>query len=785
MVSIFVYVGISCSIFFFILKKKLNSSSFSGYSVVELIAYLLLMRACPFFMLEHTSAMNYIAFASDIIFIMIVSEFSARVCGENRRTAAVLYLFSPLPIISIVSGNPLYILLVFVSFMAILVLVWHVKKKLNCTSLSCFFYEFILYSAGIYLVLADIFCLSMSAADFLSFDKFPVLTVIGIVAIIIALVLTLKKLKTRNWEKVPVNKSGKMSGTEINKSGAGEKFGIKNLVHIVMLTAVYAVVVFFRIGSVDAPQSSMTFSGNSSPKGAENCEIVLDIGEYTNVSKMSFFLGGKPNVKISVSEYSEKEKKWIPFDADRNLEPVFCWDEVPVGRNVRHIGIVFAGSEKCIINELVITDTSGNVLTPVNASAYPELFDEQDKYPEYNTYYYRTMFDEIYHGRTAYEFLHDLPIYENTHPPLGKTIISLGIAAFGMTPFGWRVVPAIFGILMVPLMYLFVWKLSRKSFMAFMGTVLFCTEFMHFTLSRIATIDIIVAFFIMLMFFFMYTFTEKAAADRSLKEQSVYLVLCGISTALAVSTKWTGVYAAMGIAVIFIAFMVKKCVISGGIAKNISYLTRLCEVCLVSFIVIPAVVYCLSYMQFSDVYTDKNCIEHAVSNAALMLDYHSGVKSPHPYESEWYEWLIDRRPLLDAITYTSDSRSSITVSTFGNPLILICGLISFIHNIWLWRCKGCVKSGYLVIAYLSMLMPWFFIHRTVFIYQYFVCILIIILMICVSIGHLKHQKKVGNIMMYSSLVLFLMFFPVISGTEVSREYIRQALEWLPTWVFEL
>ena len=42
-------------------------------------------------------------------------------------------------------------------------------------------------------------------------------------------------------------------------------------------------------------------------------------------------------------------------------------------------------------------------------------------------------FDEIYHGRTGYEQLHRMPVYETTHPPLGKDFIMLGIALFGMT----------------------------------------------------------------------------------------------------------------------------------------------------------------------------------------------------------------------------------------------------------------------------------------------------------------------------------------------------------------
>lgn len=90
---------------------------------------------------------------------------------------------------------------------------------------------------------------------------------------------------------------------------------------------------------------------------------------------------------------------------------------------------------------------AGSVLFPLCAQI--------EAYPEYTTYEYRTMFDEVYHARTAYEMLHRLPIYENTHPPLGKYLMSLEIRIFGMTSFGWRIVCALMGTLMVPVCYAF------------------------------------------------------------------------------------------------------------------------------------------------------------------------------------------------------------------------------------------------------------------------------------------------------------------------------------------
>lgn len=154
--------------------------------------------------------------------------------------------------------------------------------------------------------------------------------------------------------------------------------------------------------------------------------------------------------------------------------------------------------------EIVLLDPDGNPILPSNADDYPEAFDEQELFPADTTYEYQSMFDEVYHARTANEIVEGRTIYETTHPPLGKWWMSLGIRVFGMTPFGWRCVCALFGILMVPVSYAFMRKISRSTWIASFAALLIVFDFMHFTLSRIGTIDVIVGFFILLTFYLMY-----------------------------------------------------------------------------------------------------------------------------------------------------------------------------------------------------------------------------------------------------------------------------------------
>ena len=90
--------------------------------------------------------------------------------------------------------------------------------------------------------------------------------------------------------------------------------------------------------------------------------------------------------------------------------------------------------------------------------------------------------------------------YENTHPTLGKLIISVGIRIFGMNPFGWRFMGTLFGVLMLPALYHFLKRLFGSTFLCTAGTVLFAFDFMHYVQTRIATIDTYAVFFIILMY---------------------------------------------------------------------------------------------------------------------------------------------------------------------------------------------------------------------------------------------------------------------------------------------
>jgi dolichyl-phosphate-mannose-protein mannosyltransferase len=83
------------------------------------------------------------------------------------------------------------------------------------------------------------------------------------------------------------------------------------------------------------------------------------------------------------------------------------------------------------------------------------------------------------------------------HPELGKWLIGLGEHVFGMTPFGWRVVPAVVGALMVGVMVRLARRVTGSTLLGCVAGLLLCFDGLELVLSRLALLDIFLAFFLL------------------------------------------------------------------------------------------------------------------------------------------------------------------------------------------------------------------------------------------------------------------------------------------------
>jgi len=83
------------------------------------------------------------------------------------------------------------------------------------------------------------------------------------------------------------------------------------------------------------------------------------------------------------------------------------------------------------------------------------------------------------------------------HPEVGKWLIGAGEKLFGFSPLGWRVVPAVIGSLMILVMIRFARRLTGSTLLGCVAGILLAFDGLEFVLSRLALLDIFVAFFLL------------------------------------------------------------------------------------------------------------------------------------------------------------------------------------------------------------------------------------------------------------------------------------------------
>lgn len=558
-----------------------------------------------------------------------------------------------------------------------------------------------------------------------------------------------------------------------------------------LLTLVYAAVAFSNLGDMQAPQTVRSLDG-------ESAVVTLD-GEYSIDRAMIYTGIGQGSYTF---EYSADGEKWYGAAYfEQGHAALLKWQELDLedapNMAVRYVRICGTGAAE--IGEVALFNAYGELL-PISSDC-PELCDEQALIPAEATYLNSSYFDEIYHARTAWEHLRGIYPYEVSHPPLGKLILSLGIALFGMTPFGWRFMGTLFGVLMLPVLYVFAKKLFGGRLAPSCCAVIFAADFMHFTQTRIATIDTYAVFFILLMYLFMWLFV---CTDRRR-----YLALSGLFFGLGAASKWTCLYAGAGLAVIWLLYWIRR--LAGAahdapcgealqfeardsralppvfrcFAKNILF-------CLLFFVLIPCTIYYLSYYPYAlakgiSSPLSAGYAKIVLDNQNFMFTYHSGVTAEHPYSSRWYQWVLDIRPILYYLKYYSDgSRSSF--GAWLNPILCWAGLLALFVLGYMFLFRRDKKAGFLLLGYLAQLVPWMFITRITFEYHYFPSSVFLVLALGYVFSLMERVKEPGwkgRILGLTALcaAVFVLFYPALSGARVDNATATRFLQWLPTWPF--
>lgn len=555
------------------------------------------------------------------------------------------------------------------------------------------------------------------------------------------------------WVANPEPRSAKIPAWSLREAGA-----------LALLTLAVSGVSLWDLGDTKAPQTVQAAQGSSYTATVELAQPATTVWVYPEINwqgTLRIWDGAGQLVLEQTLDYSN----------------VFQWKalSIPAGQQYT------IQLDNASVLELAFRDSQGRLIQAQGETGF--LMDEAHLVPETISYRNSMYFDEIYHARTAYEHLHGMPVYETTHPPLGKVFLMMGIWLFGMTGFGWRIAGVVFGIALVVVMYLFVRRITRKPSLALFAAVLTALDSIRLSQSRLATIDVYSSFFILLGAYFMVWYAQSVL-EKGVCKSILPMALCGLAFGLGAASKWTGIYAGAGLCVVYFWALYQRwrqkqpgfgkelaTALAGGVAF---------------FVLVPLVVYGLSYLPYfwrQEGFSLSQWWQCQVT----MFEYHSQLKSTHPFESRWYSWPFDLRP----VWYYSGQVAmgfKATIAGLGNPVVWWAGAVAIGAVIWRQmsgRANGAQAA--VLVFYFTQLLPWVLVSRCTFQYHYLPSLWFAISAIAVTVGRMEQTspKKaawVRGALVVLAAVVFVWFYPVASGMTVPTEWV-ESTQWLSSWSY--
>ena len=560
------------------------------------------------------------------------------------------------------------------------------------------------------------------------------------------------------------------------EKGQSERLLKLDKILLLGLTLIYAVIALLNLGTLSFPTTVY--------RGAvgDSCTLVFE--EEVEIDEV-WFNGNIAQGTLILRGDDETEEEYTQDQGD-----MFTWNKVDMYFDTRTLQLTVE-DRSVALNEIAFFSNGELLSVRAGDAGAKKMVDEQDTVPESPTYFNGMIFDEIYHARTAYENIHNLSVYEWTHPPLGKLIIALGILIFGMKPFGWRIMGALFGVAMVPLMYVFAKRIFKRTDYAFITAGLWAFDCMHFTQTRIATIDVYGVFFILLMFFFMYEYVRQDYFTTPIRKKLKPLALSGVAFGLGCASKWIGCYAGAGLAVVLFyhlfsaMFTAYKGHDKGAVERRSLFWDRLWITagwCCLWFLLVPGLIYFGSYFPYYRYeasvrpgYGLRDMWDTLIKNQKDMYSYHSQLKATHLCQSMWYQWPFTFKSVW---FYVSSYGTKISnISSTGNPAVWWISAVGALCLFLEWVLGKVKKDPVLPILFIGVTanyLPWVLVTRCVFLYHFFATVPFILLSTVYLFFLLEQENRKIYWIKWAwlglAVVYFVLLYPAISGLPTGMGY---------------
>ncbi|WP_435858075.1 dolichyl-phosphate-mannose--protein mannosyltransferase [Streptomyces umbrinus] len=423
------------------------------------------------------------------------------------------------------------------------------------------------------------------------------------------------------------------------------------------------------------------------------------------------------------------------------------------------------------------------------------------------------------------------------HPPMGKWVIALGEWMFGLNPFGWRFMTAVLGTLSVLMLCRIGRRLFRSTALGCLAGLLLAVDGLHFVMSRIALLDLVVMFFVLAAFGCLLVDRDRARArlaealpvdadgfagphqhtgEHAGMGVRPWRIAAGALLGLAASSKWNGLYVLAFFMVMTVLWDVASRRVAGARRPYLAVLRKDLGWSVLSLAPVALVTYLMTWTGWF--LTDKGYGRHWADGRGgswswipaplrslwhyehAVYEFNVALDSWHRYESSPWSWLVLGRPV--AYSYETDfaqdgcrtaSGCSQAVLALGTPLLWWAACFALLYLLYRWALRRDWRAGAVLCAVGAGYLPWFLYQdRTVFSFYAVVFVPYLCLAVAMSVGAMlgppgsSERRRAVGAMSAGVLVLlivwnFIYFFPIYTGATIPYPDWHSRM-WLDTWI---
>lgn len=371
------------------------------------------------------------------------------------------------------------------------------------------------------------------------------------------------------------------------------------------------------------------------------------------------------------------------------------------------------------------------------------------------------------------------------HPPLGKMLIAVGIDGFGNRPFGWRFTAALAGTATVGLVGALAFMLFASVGWAAVAAVLAGTEHLLFVQSRVAMLDVFLAFFVVLGFVLLVGDRLHPGRYRPLR------LAAGAAFGLAIAVKWSGVLALLAAIILAVAWERTRRKDAGDERPLRRALREQGLPLYLTLVIVPFLAYAVTWIPWL---ADRSFdVVDWAAHHGDMAGYHLGLDTVgedgepiHPYMSRAWSWLFLTRPV--SYFWQGEPQCCAEILGIGSPLLFWGALLVIPYLALAWRLRRDWRAGALLVPVLAQFLPWLAVSRPLFLFYMVPVTPFLAIGTAYAIRDLlgvRHDHRLAlagaAAVVAVSVALFAFFWPVLTATTISTDA-WQARMWFRGWI---